>query len=194
MAMETATDEKLVRRHLEGDPDAYGQLIERYTGRLYNLAFRFAGNREEAEDLVQEAFLHAYIALPRSHTDMPFKPWIFQILVNLCRDQARKKRPLLFSELSTPDQGESPVEIIPDTAATPDDQAEEEELETALRSAVLKLPQEERMILTLRYNEGLSYDELGKMFDIPTATVGTLLFRAKRNLQAALADFVEVEK
>lgn len=81
------TDEQVVARHLRGDPEAFAELVSRYAARLFSLACRSTGERSEAEDIVQECFLRVYAALLRSRADpRPFKPWLFQIAVNLCRD------------------------------------------------------------------------------------------------------------
>ena len=85
-----SSDQALVRQTLLGDAQAFAELVTRYTAPLFNLAFRLTGDLSEAENVTQDAFLHAYAALPRSRTDLAFKPWLFQISVNLCRDLARR--------------------------------------------------------------------------------------------------------
>src|SRR5512139_3891431 len=107
------SDEALVALHLQGDTQAFAELVTRYTAPIFNLAFRLTGDRAEAENTTQEAFLRAYAALPRSRTDLAFKPWLFQIAVNLCRDLARKQRPAAFAELA-PEDGIAPEEAIED--------------------------------------------------------------------------------
>ena len=100
-------DEILVQRYLAGERDAFRQLVERHTPALFNLAFRLTRDREEAADITQEAFRRAFEALPTSRTDLPFKPWLFQIAVNLCRDWAKRQRPLALADLSrAPEEGE----------------------------------------------------------------------------------------
>src|SRR5512139_4341770 len=94
------SDEALVAQHLQGDAQAFAELVMRYTAPIFNLAFRLTGDRVEAENVTQEAFLRAYSALPHSRIEMAFKPWLFQIAVNLCRDLARKKRPDAFADLA----------------------------------------------------------------------------------------------
>jgi len=181
------TDEELVARHLRGDPQAFAELIARYTGRVFNLAYRFTGDRAEAEDVAQESFLRAYAALPRSQTERPFKPWLFQIVVNLCRDQARRKRPVTFTDLDSADEAETAwTETIPETGLLPLEQVEANEMEAALHSALMELAEEDRLMLTLRYTEELSYEEIGQMLSLPPATVGTRLFRSKQRLRVKL--------
>jgi RNA polymerase sigma-70 factor (ECF subfamily) len=183
----TCSDEELVKRHLEGDEQSFNQLVERYTGRLYNLAYRVLLDQAEAEDIVQETFLHVYEALPHSQIDLPFRPWVTTITLNACRSALRKKRPLAFAEIAPEADGaETFVENIPAEDETPAEAMEGEELEIALRQAVSALPEEERMILTLRYNEDLSYEQIGELLHIPVRTVGTHLYRAKQRLYTTL--------
>jgi RNA polymerase sigma-70 factor (ECF subfamily) len=146
------------------------------------------GDRVEAENVTQEAFLRAYSALPHSRTEMAFKPWLFQIAVNLCRDLARKKRPDAFADLAREDE-DDPEEKIEDEAPLPLDQTEEHELECALALAVASLPEVYRAAVTLRYTEELSYEEIAAVLKLPVNTVRTHLFRAKTMLRKSLADW-----
>ncbi len=188
------TDEELVARHLGGDPDAFAELVARYTNRLFNLAYRFTGDPVEAEDIAQETFLRAYAALPRSRAGAPFKPWLFQIAVNLCRDRARRKRSVTFTALEGGEaEGDSSVDDIPDEAPLPLELAEAHDVSAALQRALMALPEAERVLLTLRYNEELSYDEIGQLLGLPSATIGVRLFRAKLRLRAALAEAAGVD-
>lgn len=183
------SDEDLVTRHLRGDREAFAELVARYSGRVFHLVFRFTADRLLAEDMTQESFLRAYAALPRSRAELPFRPWLYRIAVNLCRDWARRSRhqPLLFTELEA-DESSSMVEELPDGAPSPLDHLEAEERQEAIRSALSRLPAADRLLMTLRYDEELTYAQMGEALGLPAATVGTNLFRAKRRLQAALVD------
>jgi len=181
------SDEELVRLHLRGDGEAFRELVQRYTGALYNLAYRYTADRMAAEDITQETFLRVYQALPRSRLDLPFKPWLFRIAVNLCRDGAAKKRPLAFAQLG--DEDDFLGESIPDEDPLPLERVEAEELEEMLRQAVAELRPPYRVAITLRYTEGLSYQEMADVLDIPLNTVRTHLLRAKQRLRQALAQW-----
>jgi RNA polymerase sigma-70 factor (ECF subfamily) len=180
-----SSDEALVKQFLRGDVAAFTELVTRYTPPIFNLAFRLTDDPAEAENVTQETLLRAYAALPRSRTDLAFKPWLFQIAVNVCRDLARKKRPAAFSELETADDP-SPEESIKDEAPLPLDQLEERDLERALARAVAGLPDIYRAVITLRYTEELAYDEIAGVLKLPVNTVRTHLFRAKALLRKAL--------
>jgi RNA polymerase sigma-70 factor (ECF subfamily) len=185
------SDEALVTQHLCGDDQAFAALVARYTAPIFNLAFRLTDDRAEAENATQETFLRAYSALPRSRTDLAFKPWLFQIAVNLCRDLARKKRPAAFADLAQEDES-SPEEAIEDETPLPLEQVEERELEKALTRAVADLPEIYRAVVTLRYTEELSYEEIAAVLKLPVNTVRTHLFRAKAMLRKALCDWEEI--
>lgn len=189
---------QLVARHLSGDPDAFAELVSAFSGRVFNLALRFTGDRAEAEDIAQESFLRAFAALPRSRSELPFRPWLLQIAVNLCRDWARRasRRSVPFSDLAPASDDpaeaaagagpEAGVEGLADPEPLPPEAAEMSEQMAELREAVMALPPAFRMIVTLRYNEELSYEEIGQLLNMPPATVGTSLLRARRRLRAAL--------
>ena len=193
-ANEDEAARQLVARHLSGDPDAFAELVSLFSGRVFNLALRFTGDRAEAEDIAQESFLRAFTALPRSRAELPFRPWLLQIAVNLCRDWARRKRPVPFSDLA--DAGDDPAgaaagaeageDELADPGALPAEAAETSEQMAELRRAVMALPPAFRLIVTLRYNEDLSYEAIGQLLHMPPATVGTSLLRARSRLRAAL--------
>jgi len=185
------SDEALVAQHLRGDAQAFAELVTRHTAPIFNLAFRLTDDRAEAENVTQETFLRAYSALPRSRTDLAFKPWLFQIAVNLCRDLARKKRPAAFADLAQEDEP-SPEEAIEDETPLPLDRVEERELEKALARAVADLPEIYRAVVTLRYTEELSYEDMAAVLKLPVNTVRTHLFRAKAMLRKALSDWEEI--
>ena len=185
------SDEALVAQHLRGDDQAFAALVARYTAPIFNLAFRLTDDRAEAENATQETFLRAYSALPRSRTDLAFKPWLFQIAVNLCRDLVRKKRPAAFADLAQEDES-SPEEAIEDETPLPLEQVEGRELEKALTRAVADLPEIYRAVVTLRYTEELSYEEIAAVLQLPVNTVRTHLFRAKAMLRKALCDWEEI--
>ncbi len=171
--------------------EAFHELVKRYTPAIYNLAYRFTGDPAEAEDIVQETFLRVYRALPNSRLDLPFKPWLLRIAVNLCRDRAKGKHAIPFSALDQEEGKEGlAIEEIPDDAPLPLERLEAEEVRSLLSQAVDQLPEAYRLAITLRYNEGLSYQEIANVLGIPLNTVRTHLFRAKQLLREWLQERV----
>lgn len=183
-------DETLVQRYLAGDRDAFRHLVERHTPALFNLAYRLTRDREEAADITQEAFRRAFEALPNSRTDLPFKPWLFQIAVNLCRDWAKRQRPLALADLGREsDEGEEradAAESLPDTSPLPMALVEAAETRQALQRAIEDLPPAYRAAIVLRYMEDLSYQDIAATLGLPLNTVRTHLARAKKMLQTRL--------
>lgn len=187
-------DEELVRLHLQGDRDAFRELVDRYTKPIYNLAYRYTGDRMEAENIAQETFLRVYQALPVSRVDLPFKPWVLRITMNLCRDWARKQRLDLFSHLAGDEEGQPPIiEEWVDGRPLPLDRVEMQEVAEMLRRAVMELPEPYRVVITLRYTEGLSYQEIAAVQGTPVNTIRTHLFRAKALLRQALERYLKGE-
>lgn len=187
-------DEELVRLHLQGDRYAFRELVDRYTKPIYNLAYHYTGDRVEAENITQETFLRVYQALPVSRLDLPFKPWLLRIAANLCRDWARKQRPDLFSHLAGDKEGQpSIIEEWVDGRPLPLDRVETQELAEMLRRAVMELPEPYRVVITLRYTEGLSYQEIAVVQGAPVNTIRTHLFRAKALLRQALERYLKGE-
>jgi RNA polymerase sigma-70 factor (ECF subfamily) len=177
-ATRRTTDEELVRRHHAGDREAFGELINRYTPAVYNLIYRFTGNRAESENLTQETWLRLWLALPRVLLDRPLKPYILRIAFNLCRTWAAKARlPRLELDIDgaqdwLTDEGEDVV-----------DRLTEAELKEQVQAAIDKLPRVYRAVMTLRYAEEMSYEEIAQALDLPLNTVRTYLRRAKARLK-----------
>jgi RNA polymerase sigma-70 factor, ECF subfamily len=186
------TDEALLSQYKAGDERCFRTLIERYSAPIYNLAFRFLRDPMESENVTQETFLRIVSAVDRIRLDSPFKPYLFRVAVNLCRDIARKKHPILFSELnSLPPGGDGAdtldaSEAIEDDSPTPWEHLEREELGARLNAAIDTLPLVYKAVITLRFAEEFSYQEIAQTLDLPLNTVRTHLRRAKQQLRLEL--------
>jgi len=181
MRMEPS-EQDLVRQAVGGDVRAFDRLVEVYTPRLYRLVRRSAPDDGEAEAVVQEAWLRAWVNRRRSAPDRPFFPWLARIAINVARDVWRKRRPLDFADL-----GESVEEIsAPETSA--ERWLEAVEASERLARYVEELRPEWRMVLGLRYDGNLAYDEIAAVLDIPLNTVRTHLRRARAALRVRLEE------
>jgi RNA polymerase sigma-70 factor (ECF subfamily) len=164
--------------------------VERHTPAVFNLAYRLTGDREEAADIAQEAFRRVFEALPQSRHDLPFKPWLLQIAVNLCRDWAKRRRAVPLASLApmfdSAGEEEDAAESLPDAAPLPAEVLEADETREALQRAIAELPAGYRAVITLRYSEDLSYQEIATALGLPLNTVRTHLARAKKLLQTRL--------
>lgn len=192
-----AGDEELVVLHLTGDTEAFNAIIRRYTPRIYNLIQRNIALAAEAENLTQETFLRALRALPRfrGHNDLSLGPWLFRIAINLCRDWGRTRKTIPFAQFATDgDSDESLVEGVPDEEPGALEMLEQEELRDTLREAVMALPEKYRVPITLYYNEGLTYEEIAAVLNLPINTVRTHLLRGKERLRHVLIEYFKEEK
>ena len=184
------SDEVLVERYLDGQSAAFRVLVERHTPAVFNLAYRLTSDRDEAADITQETFRRVIEALPASRRDLPFKPWLLQIAVNLCRDWAKRRRSAPLVSLAPERNGAldevDAADALPDVAPLPADLLEADETAQALRRAVDALPDAYRAAITLRYVEDLSYQEMAATLGVPLNTVRTHLARAKKLLHARL--------
>ena len=186
------TDEALLKQYKAGDERSFRTLIERYNAPIYNLAFRFLRDSMEAENVTQETFLRIVSVADRIHLDTPFKPYLFRVALNFCRDLARKKHPILFTELNSASSRDGGAETASASEAIPDDSPplwelmEHAELRSRLNVAMDALPLVYKAVITLRFTEEFSYEEIAQTLDLPLNTVRTHLRRAKDRLRLGL--------
>jgi RNA polymerase sigma-70 factor (ECF subfamily) len=175
----TRTDQEAVQRCLAGDAEAFSTLVERYGGRVYNIALRITNDSDAAADCAQEAFIRAYRALHQYDPTLPFGPWLYRIATNASLNHVQRWH-----------AHETPVEEFPDSAE-PDEEGPEssalrkEELSEVM-AAMAELPAHYRAALTLRHLQQLSYQEVADSLGIPLGTVKTHLHRARAALKTRL--------
>jgi len=180
----------LVERCKRGDQIACGQLVRKYQNSVFNLCRKMVRNPEEARDLTQEAFLKTFASLERYNPVYAFSSWLFKITSNLCIDHIRKQRMRLFSIDDHLEGEEGPIHReLADPRRHPDQLSEDSELREAIRSAIDRLPEHYRVILILRHQEQLSYEEIAQTLDIPLGTVKARIHRAREGLKEHLAAF-----
>lgn len=180
-------DLRLIERCQQGHLEFFGELVARYQGRLYSLAYRMLHSHEEAEDVVQEAFLNVYRALATFRGER-FSPWIYKIASNLCFDCLRRRRGNTVS-LDAPvgPDGDMSREIA-DSTCLPEEAALADALGLDVQRAIDSLPPKYRSVVVLRHVEDLAYDEIADILALPLGTVKTRLFRAREILRGRLAD------
>jgi RNA polymerase sigma-70 factor, ECF subfamily len=164
-------DSTAIEKCLKGEKDAFRYVVERYQAQAVGHSTAILGNREDALDATQEAFIDAFQALKNFDPARRFYPWFYVLLRNRCFKQMAKKR-------ATEDIEET--EIL----APQSDVSNEERI--TLEKALLSLSKEDREIITLKYLDGFSYDEIAEYLEIPRGTVMSRLFYARRQLQAKL--------
>lgn len=184
------SDQDLVQLVLDGDTTAYRGLVERYQGRVYALVYGMVRNREDARDIVQEAFVKAYRNLRTYRREASFHAWLFRIAMNLAIDQIRSKIRHPQGEFDEKiDQREAGSEYAVDHLRRhPGRDLERQRLYERIMNAMQQLPVDQRQVVLLREIEGLSYKEIADTMDIPEGTVMSRLFYARKKLQDLLKD------
>jgi RNA polymerase sigma-70 factor, ECF subfamily len=177
---------ELVQRAQAGDVQAFAELVLANQQFVYNLALRSLGDPQEAEDISQEAFLRTWQALPNFRAKAQFRTWLYRIVINLCYNRL----PRLRKELSA--LGEEvivdfPVESPPDPLSG----LEADERRSFLHHQVEELPECYQMMITLRFQQDLSYAEIAEVLSLPIGTVKTGLFRARERLRESLRQYEE---
>lgn len=169
--------------------DAFADLVSRYSGLVYNVALRSAACEADAADIAQETFLKAWRSLPSFRGDCALSTWITRIALSCACDFARaKKRRTAVSLTSTDTDGEEHTIDLPetDTASLPEEESIRREEIAAVREAISSLPEQQRMIITLRDIGGMSYADIADTLSLELGTVKSRLFRAR----AAVKEFL----
>ena len=170
-----------MQRCLSGDADAYEALVERYGGRVYNVALRITHDPDAARDCAQDAFIRAYRALHQYDPAYPFGPWLFRITTNASLNFIQRGRGREITVEELPDDPE-PLEAGPELSAVRKEDVQE------VLDAMALLPPAYRAALTLRHMQQLSYQEVADALGIPLGTVKTHLHRARAALKTTLAE------
>ncbi len=172
-------DQQLIERVQKGDKQAFDMLVVKYQSRVMSIVSRLVRDHHEAQDIVQEAFIKAYRALPRFRGDSAFYTWLYRIAVNTAKNHlvSKGRRPAIEGvELE-----EAEVVGIPSLQddESPERQLLRDELEQVIYGAINKLPDDLKTAITLREFEGLSYEDISKVMDCPVGTVRSRIFRAR---------------
>ena len=182
------TEQHLIQRAQKGDSEAFTVLVTEHQRYVYNLALRILQNEQEALDLAQETFVRAWTALPNFRRQSQFRTWLYRIATNLCYNRLPHLRRSL-TEL-----GDDVIAEIPETDIAFGDRVhgvESRELRSFLHQAIDHLDEHYRLLIVLRYQNELSYEEIATMLNLPLGTVKTGLFRAKEQLRRALETYQE---
>jgi RNA polymerase sigma-70 factor (ECF subfamily) len=183
----SADDNRLIALCLQGDTSAFGELVRRYQDRLYNTVYRQLDNAEDAQDVVQEAFLNAYQSLDSFKGNSEFFTWLYRIAVNTAISLRRKKRVTLSLHGAGDRNGEAVHEPLdPSEQARPGHGLEQAEEERRVRNALSRLSPEHRMVLILKDMEGQKYETMAEILQVPIGTVRSRLHRARAELRELL--------
>jgi RNA polymerase sigma-70 factor, ECF subfamily len=188
--LRTQDDSAVVSAFLSGEERAFQELVERYQTRLLNFIFRTIGDRERAEDLVQEVFIRVYRHIHRFDRSKKFSTWVYTIASNLAKNELRNRsrNPLvLFQTIKGPREDDERPLQFEDTTARPDDLYRKRHLRELVEETVAQLPEHHRQVFVLRELEGKSYEEIAEITDCNLGTVKSRLNRARN----AFASMIE---
>lgn len=180
-------DEDLIRAAVAGDDAAFRELLERYKTRAFGVALGIVGDRDEAQDVVQDAFIKAYYNLKEFRFGSNFYTWFYRLLVNQAIDRWRKtsRSPAVpLEEKWLSDEGSPPDAVA--FPRTPEELAGNRELMDALNRAIGDLPEYHRAAIVLREVDGLAYEEIAKVMKCSVGTVMSRLHYARAKLREAL--------
>jgi RNA polymerase sigma-70 factor (ECF subfamily) len=187
------SDEELIERIRQGEREAYQVLVEKYQQRMYAVAYGLLGNREDALDTVQEAFVKAYRSLAKFKGESSLYTWLYRITVNAAIDLERKagrREEVEFRDEIEPDEekGEYPAAPL---SESPAERLMRKELGGLIDDAIQKLPSEQRTAIVLREIEGLSYKEIAGIMKCSEGTVMSRLHYGRKKLQELLGPHLE---
>ncbi|HEY0540999.1 MAG TPA: RNA polymerase sigma factor SigM [Actinoallomurus sp.] len=178
-SIEATPDKELLRRHADGDPDAFSELVHRHRDRMWAVALRTLGDQEEAADALQEAFLSAYRAAGRFRGDAAVTTWLHRIVVNACLDRLRRRaiRPVVPMGDDATLDSVAPKNLDPTSA---------HELSLDVSQALQRIPFEQRAALVLVDMMGYAVDDAAKVLDVPPGTIKSRCARGRARLAPLL--------
>lgn len=189
-----ADDTTVVQAFLLGEERAFQELVERYQTRLLNFIYRSIGDRERAEDLVQEVFIRVYRHIHRFDTSKKFSTWIYTIASNLAKNELRNRsrNPLVLFQTITNNrtEDERPLQFE-DHSGRPDDLYHKRHLKSLVEQTVAQLPEHHREVFVLREIEGKSYEEIAEITNCNLGTVKSRLNRARNAFAAIIEPWID---
>ena len=186
------TDQQLVVRVQKGDKRAFDLLVLKYQYKVHAIVARFIRDSDEVRDVVQEAFIKAYRALPKFRGDSQFYTWLYRIAVNTAKNYlvARSRRPPASDVDLSDAEYYSGSEQLKDFG-TPENQLFRDELEKVINQAIVELPEDLRTAVTLREYEGLSYEDIASVMNCPVGTIRSRIFRGREAIDARVLELTE---
>ena len=180
---------RLIKRACAGDEAAFGEIVNLFRQRIIGYCYRMLGS--DVEDAAQEIFIKFYLALDRFDTTKPVSPFLFRIAHNHCLDVLKKKG--VKTESFNRDSPDGQCIQIPDESPDPEEIIQKNELQDAVRHALATIPALYRSPLIMWHVEGISYEEISEIMDLPMGTVKARIHRGRNILQQKLMSFVSTD-
>ncbi len=179
-----SADTDLISRAAGGDPSAFQALVERHRSMVYRVAYQFAGNHHDAEDIAQEVFIKIYRSLDRFRQDAQLTSWMYRIVMNACIDHRRRQRPATAAPFG--EEAEQRMLNTPEDTPGPEDRAYAGELGQVLESEIGRLPNGQRVVFVMRHHQGMKLCEIAEALGLAEGTVKRQLHAAVHRLRQAL--------
>jgi RNA polymerase sigma factor (sigma-70 family) len=180
-------DSELIRIALAGDDSAYSRLMKKYHDAIFSFIYRMIHDREQVEDLTQEAFIKAFASLKNFNEEFAFSTWLYKIATNNCIDYIRKRKLQMYSIDKPIESKDSDFTFeLPDDTYEADKDLISNQRAILLRQAIDRLPEKYRRVILLRHQEERSYEEIAEMLRLPIGTVKAHIFRARELLYKQL--------
>ncbi len=177
-----SSDKELMERFLRGEVEGFNLLVKNYKVRLFSLLYRLVGNKEEAEDILQETFLRVYRQKESYDFNYSFSTWIYTIALNLCRNLYKRKKKVKFLGMDS---------LVNHPDPNSENHGNRNRLSSILEGAISSLPFKYRTVFLLRDIDQLSYEEVASTLSLPLGTVKSRVNRARRILQKKLKPMME---
>lgn len=182
-------DYNLIDKAIKGDQSAYERLMKKYYKLVNNLIYRMIYNKDDVEDLTQEAFIKAFNSLEKFDHQFAFSTWLYKIASNNCIDYLRKKKLNTISIDKEIDGEDEDLRFeIPDNDYVPDRNILETEKQAILEDAIESLPEKYKSVILLRHQDDMEYEEIAKKLKLPLGTVKAHIFRGRELLNKYLKD------
>lgn len=183
-------DAQLIEQTLAGKSTAFGLLVQKYQDRLYNTIVHVVGSTEDALDVVQDAFVQAFVKLDSFQQSSAFYTWLYRIAFNVAASKRRRHKPTLSVEQAREASGREPI----DKQLNPSEQIELDERSRQVRRAIAALTEEHRTVLVLREIDGCCYETIAEVLALPIGTVRSRLHRARLQLRDRLKELLTIDE
>jgi RNA polymerase sigma-70 factor (ECF subfamily) len=179
-----SVDSELISRAAGGDASAFREIVERHRSMVYRVAFQFAGNHHDAEDIAQDVFLKVYRSLDRFRQDAQLSSWMYRIVMNACIDHRRRQSPAGAAPFG--EEAEQRMVNTPEDSPDPEASAYAGELGQVLESEINRLPRGQRIVFVMRHHQGLKLCEIAEALGLAEGTVKRQLHAAVHRLRQSL--------
>ncbi|MFC6041201.1 RNA polymerase sigma factor SigW [Paenisporosarcina macmurdoensis] len=180
---------KRIKEVLKGDQNAFAEIVELYQDKLYRICYRMLGNKHEAEDIAQEAFVRAFINIHTFDTNRKFSTWLYRIGTNLCIDRIRKKKPDYYLDAEVAGtEGLNMYSQIASKEELPEQEVLKMEMQDRVQYEISRLPDKYRAVIVLKYMEDLPLQEISDILEMPLGTVKTRIHRGREALRKQLSN------